>query len=313
MPAQPILLVGSVALDDVETPFGSVREAFGGSASYFALAAHFFAPLRLVAVVGTDFPPEHLGLLHAANVDTRGLEVAPGKCFRWGGRYGFDLNSRETLFTHLNVFEHFHPKVPVEYQDTPFVFLGNIHPSLQAEVLDQVRAPRLVALDTMNLWIETARDALVKVLRSVDLLILNDGEARQLADEANLVRAGRRLLELGPRHVVIKKGEHGSMMFSKDGVFVAAAVPLHEVLDPTGAGDSFAGGLVGYLAATGDLSDAGLRRGIAYGSVMASFTVQDFGVARLRSVQREEIAARCEELRLLTHIAPSDDFATASD
>jgi sugar/nucleoside kinase (ribokinase family) len=309
MKPAPILLVGSVALDDIQTPFGAVQEAFGGSASYFALAARFFAPVRLVAVVGTDFPAAHLQTLRDSNVDTRGLEVAEGSCFRWGGRYGRDLNSRETLFTHLNVFEQFHPKVPEEFRDTPFVFLGNIHPGLQAEVLRQVRSPRLVALDTMNLWITTARPALLEVLRSVHLLIVNDEEARQLAEDANLVRAARRLLELGPRVVVIKKGEHGSMMISEHGMFASAAVPLETVLDPTGAGDSFAGGLVGCLAASGDLTAAGLRRGIAYGSVLASFTVQDFGLERLRSVRRDEIAARWEELRLLTQIHPSDTAA----
>jgi len=301
MTAQPILLVGSVALDDIETPFGSVRDAYGGSATYFALAARFFAPLRLVAVVGTDFPAEHRALLHEAGVDTRGLEVAEGKCFRWGGKYDFDLNSRETLFTHLNVFEHFHPKVPAEYQDTPFVFLGNIHPELQSEVLEQVREPRLVALDTMNLWIETAREPLLRVLRSVDLLILNDGEARQLAGEPNLVRAGRRLLELGPRHVVIKKGEHGSMMFSESGPFVAAAVPLHEVLDPTGAGDSFAGGLMGYLAYAGDLSPRTIRTAMIMGSVMGSFAVEQFSVDGLRGLTPARIQERFDAMTELVH------------
>jgi sugar/nucleoside kinase (ribokinase family) len=309
--AQPILLVGSVALDDVETPFGAVRAAIGGSATYFALAARFFAPVRLVAVVGTDFPPAYRQLLEASRVDTRGLEVAPGRCFRWGGRYGADLNQRETVFTELNVFETFHPKVPREFRDSPFVFLGNIHPELQAEVLRQVPAPRLVALDTMNLWIETARAALVAVLRSVHLLVLNDAEARDLAGESNLVRAGRRLLELGPRIVVVKKGEHGATMFTRDGTFSAAAVPLQDVLDPTGAGDSFAGGLVGYLAAAGDLSDAGLRRAIAYGSVLASFTVEAFGVERLRDVRPADIVQRFGQLRHLTHFdaGGSDPFA----
>jgi sugar/nucleoside kinase (ribokinase family) len=300
----PILLVGSVALDDVHTPFGEVRGAFGGSASYFALAARFFAPVRLVAVVGTDFPAEHLALLRERDVDTRGLEVVAGNCFRWGGRYGEDLNTRETLFTHLNVFEHFHPKVPPEYHDSPYVFLGNIHPSLQAEVLRQVRAPRLVALDTMNLWIDTARTELLDVLQKVHLLVVNDQEVRQLAGEPDLVRAGRALLRLGPRTVVVKKGEHGAAMFSAAGEFAIPALPLDDVHDPTGAGDSFAGGLVGYLAATGETAGGALRRAIAYGSVLASFTVQDFGVARLRTVRDSEIEARFEQLRLLTHIEP---------
>ena len=301
MTVQSILVVGSVALDDVRTPFGAVHEAFGGSASYFALAARFFAPVRLVAVVGRDFPPEHLRLLGDRGVDTRGLEVADGLCFRWGGEYGFDLNNRKTLFTHLNVFEHFHPKVPVEFRGTPVVFLGNIHPALQAEVLAQVESPVLVALDTMNLWIETARETLLEVLRRVDLLIVNDAEARQLAAEPNLVRAGRSLLRLGPRIIVIKKGEHGATMFSEKGSFATPAVPLEDVFDPTGAGDSFAGGLVGYLAATGDFSEASLRRGIAFGTVLASFTVQDFGVRSLCSVHAAEITACYERLRHLAH------------
>jgi sugar/nucleoside kinase (ribokinase family) len=302
--AQPILLVGSVALDDVRTPFGAVQEAFGGSASYFALAARCFAPVRLVAIVGTDFPAAHLELLRERDIDTRGLEIVDGKCFRWGGRYGDDLNSRETLFTHLNVFEHFHPKVPPAYRDSPFVFLGNIHPSLQAEVLRQVQAPRLVALDTMNLWIETARQELLDVLRSVHLLVVNDQEARQLTENSNLVQAARRLLEFGPRMVVVKKGEHGAAYFSAEGEFAVPALPLDDVRDPTGAGDSFAGGLLGHLAASGEVSQAAMRRAMVYGSVLASFTVQDFGVAGLCGVSAEQIAARYEQLRLLTQIEP---------
>jgi sugar/nucleoside kinase (ribokinase family) len=312
MPAQPILLVGSVALDDVSTPFGEVHGAFGGSASYFALAARFFAPVRLVAVVGSDFPPEHRRLLEERQVDTRGLEVAAGPCFRWGGRYGDDLNTRETLFTHLNVFADFHPKVPAAFRDSPYVFLGNIHPALQAEVLAQVHSPRLVTLDTMNLWIDTALEELLQVLRQVDLAVVNDSEARQLTGERNLVRAGRRLLELGPRIVVVKKGEHGAALFSAGGEFATAAVPLEDVVDPTGAGDSFAGGLVGQLAATDDRSDAALRRAVAYGSVLASFTVQGFGVSRLAEVRAAEIAARYELLRGLTHLEPGGALLEAS-
>lgn len=301
MAASPILLVGSVALDELHTPAGSMRDAFGGSASYFSLAARFFAPVRLVAVVGSDFPPAHRALLEASGVDLRGLEVADGPCFRWGGKYGEDLNTRETLFTHLGVFEHFHPKVPDAYRDSEFVFLGNIHPSLQKEVLSQVRAPRLVALDTMNLWIETARAELLDVLRAVNLLIVNDSEARQLTGETNVVRAGRQLLEYGPHTVVIKKGEHGAAMFAAGGVFAVPAVPLDHVVDPTGAGDSFAGALLGALASQGDLTDGALRRAIACGSVLASFTVQAFGLQRLQTVTRSEIAGRFEELRHLTH------------
>ena len=308
MGSESILLVGSVALDEVHTPSGSVRDAFGGSASYFALAARFFAPVRLVAVVGDDFPPDHRALLETSGVDLAGLEVAAGPCFRWGGRYGQDLNHRETLFTHLGVFEHFHPKVPEAWRDSAFVFLGNIHPALQLEVLQQVRDPRLVALDTMNLWIETAREELLAVLRHVDLLVVNDGEARQLTGEANLVRAGRRLLELGPRCAVIKKGEHGAAFFAADGPFAVPAVPLEHVVDPTGAGDSFAGGLVGALAAHGGLDDGALRRAMALGSVLASFTVEDFGIRRLQSVCSDDIAARFDSLGQLTHFDAATPF-----
>lgn len=300
----PILVVGSVALDDVRTPFGSVHGAFGGSASYFSLAARFFAPVRLVAVVGNDLPPEHLALLRDSGIDTRGLEFADGPCFRWGGEYGYDMNSRTTLFTHLNVFEHFHPKVPDAYRDSRVVFLGNIHPTLQLEVLEQVDSPRLVALDTMNLWIEKAREDLLRVLQRVDVLIVNDAEARQLAEEPNLIRAGRKLRDLGPGSVVIKKGEHGAVLFSEDGYFAAAALPLEEVRDPTGAGDAFAGGLVGSLAATPDRTPAALRRGIVLGSVLASLTVQDFGLEGLRHIRPERIQQRYEELRQLAHFDP---------
>jgi len=306
--AESILLVGSVALDELHTPAGSVRDAFGGSASYFALAARFFAPVRLVAVVGHDFPAAHRDLLADSGVDLGGLEVADGPCFRWGGRYGHDLNHRETLFTNLGVFEHFHPKVPDAWRESAYVFLGNIHPALQMEVLDQVRSPRLVALDTMNLWIETARDALLAVLRRVDLLVVNDGEARQLTGESNLVRAGRRLLELGPRVAVVKKGEHGAALFGAAGAFAIPAVPLDHVVDPTGAGDSFAGGLVGSLAAAGSLEDGALRRAMALGSVLASFTVEDFGLHRLQTVEPRQISDRFTALGDLTQFDASAPF-----
>ena len=306
MPAHPILVVGSVALDDIRTPFGAVRETFGGSASHFALAARFFAPVRVVAVVGRDLPPQHLRMLEARGIDTRGVEVADGATFRWGGEYGYDLNARKTLFTHLNVFESFHPRIPPEFRRSPYVFLGNIHPALQAEVLGAVQEPALVAMDTMNLWIETARAELVEMLRRVHLLVLSDSEARELAGEPNLVRAGRRLLELGPRIVVIKKGEHGAMMLNGGSIFCSPAVPLEQVVDPTGAGDAFAGGLLGHLAATGDHSDDGLRRAIALGTVLASFTVQNFGVQGLVEITPADIEARYNELRLLTHFGVAE-------
>ena len=309
MAARPILVVGSIALDDIRTPFGSVHETFGGSAAYFALAARFFAPVRVVAVVGRDLPPEHLQLLAERGVDTTGVEVAEGATFRWGAEYGYDLNARTTLFTHLNVFEGFHPRIPPAFRNSPYVFLGNIHPLLQADVLRQVQSPALVALDSMNLWIETAPAELVSVLGSVHLLVLSDSEVRQMAGETNLVRAGRRLRALGPSTLVIKKGEHGAMMLTEDGTFCSPAVPLEQVLDPTGAGDAFAGGMIGHLASTGDHSDEGLRRAIAFGTVLASFAVQGFGVRGLLDITHAEIEARYDELRLLTHFGVAERLA----
>jgi len=305
---QPILVVGSVALDSIRTPFGEAQNAFGGSATYFSLAARYFSPVRLVAVVGGDFPAEHRDLLAERDIDIRGLEVADGATFRWGGVYGSDLNSRETLFTHLNVFEHFHPKVPQEFRSTPYVFLGNIHPTLQLEVLDQIEEPRLVALDTMNLWIETARADLERVLRSVDLFILNDSEARDLAGTANLVTAGKRLLQFGPHTVIIKKGEHGALMITEDAMFCTAAMPLEDVCDPTGAGDAFAGGVLGYLASRDATSPAAMRHAIAFGTVIASFVVQGFGIERIRNLQHHELDARFERLRHLTHFEPIESL-----
>lgn len=303
-----ILVVGSVALDDIRTPFGAVQGAFGGSATFFALAARYFAPVRMVAIVGDDLDRGHLEMLRQRGIDTSGVEVVRGRTFRWGGAYGFDLNVRETLFTRLNVFEGFHPHVPAAFRDSPFVFLGNIHPQLQAEVLQQVTKPRFVALDTMNLWIESARQALLDVLRAVDLFVVNDSEARELAGEANLVRAGRRLLGLGPRTVVIKKGEHGALMLRDGSMFASPAVPLEDVRDPTGAGDAFAGGVLGCLAALDAPEELALREAIAYGTVTASFAVQGFGIQGLCDVTRADIEARVRSLRLLTQFADTDSM-----
>jgi sugar/nucleoside kinase (ribokinase family) len=298
--SSPVLVVGSVALDDIHTPSGEVRAAEGASASYFALAARHFAPVRIVAVVGSDFPSEHRALMEACDIDTRGLEVAAGETFRWGGRYADDLNDRTTLFTHLNVFEGFHPNIPEALRNTPYVFLGNIHPALQAEVLRQVQKPRLVALDTMNLWIDTARSELLDVLPSVDVLVLNDGEARQLANDSNLLRAAQRLLGLGPATVVVKKGEHGAMMLTAKTTFCVPAMPLEKVQDPTGAGDAFAGGFLGHLARRGEHDEEDLRCAVGYGTVVASYTVEAFGVRGLYDVDAAGIEARFAELRNLT-------------
>lgn len=297
-----ILVVGSVALDSVRTPFGEVREALGGSATYASYAASFFSPVRMVAVVGEDFPQEHMDLLRRRGVQLEGVQRAPGRTFRWTGAYEYDLNEARTLVTELNVFEHFKPELPPAYRKSEYVFLANIHPELQLSVLDQVEKPRLVACDTMNLWIKTKPDALRKVLQRVDFLFLNDGEARQFTNCASLVRAGRLLQSWGPPCVVIKKGEHGALMFLKDAFFAAPAFPLEEVYDPTGAGDTFAGGFFGYVAKQeGDISESTLRKAVVYGSVMASFTVEKFSLERLLTLTSEQIQARVRMLKQLSH------------
>lgn len=297
--ASPVLVVGSVALDSVETPFGRADDVLGGSGMYFASSASHFAPVQVVGVVGDDYPIEQLAPLRERGVDLAGLEQTAGSSFRWRGRYRHDLNSAETLETHLGVFSHFAPKIPEQFRSAPFVFLANIDPRLQLQVLDQVESPRLVACDTMNFWIESRRPELVELLGRVDLITLNDGEARQLTEKSNLVQAARWILDHGPKHVIIKKGEHGAFMFTGDSVFFAPAYPLEQVFDPTGAGDSFAGGFIGHLASTNDLSDASMRRAVVVGSAMGSFAVEQFSNKRLLDVSREEIAERLEEFREL--------------
>jgi len=295
-----VLIVGSVALDTVITPFGKNEEALGGAATYFSCAASYFDTPRMVAVVGDDFPREHIQTFRHFNIDMEGLEVRKGKTFRWSGKYGYDLNERDTLSTHLNVFEHFHPKLPGSYRESEFVFLGNIHPSLQLEVLDQIESPKFVACDTMNLWIENEREALSELIGKVDSIVLNDSEARELAREPNLAKAARKIQDMGCPKVVIKKGEHGCLFFSPHSHFSAPAYPLDSVNDPTGAGDSFAGGFMGYLSQSGKLDELNIRRAIIYGSVMASFTVEEFGIDRLLSLSDEEISVRFREFREIT-------------
>lgn len=295
-----ILVVGSVAFDTIETPFGHGDEVLGGSATYFSTAASFFTGVRLVAVVGEDFPEAHRNFLGARNIDLTGLQVAPGETFRWKGRYGYDLNEAQTLETRLNVFEGFRPQLPESFRDADVVFLANIDPELQLEVLNQVRRPRIVACDTMNFWIAGKREALVNTLRHVDILVINEGETRQLANQPNLVRAARAILALGPRTLVVKRGEHGVLVFGEHSIFSIPAYPLEEVFDPTGAGDTFAGGFLGYLAATGNFSDAAIRKATVFGSVMASFTVEDFSLDRLRSVAWPEIEERFRRFQALT-------------
>jgi len=296
-----ILVVGSVALDSVATPFGRVREVLGGSATYFSIAASFFARVSLVAVVGEDFPPQYLSFLEAREIDLRGLRIVPGRTFRWRGEYGYDLNQARTLDTELNVFAQFSPRIPEEFRREKLVFLGNIDPDLQQEVLHQVEDPELVAADTMNYWIERKPESLQRMLKEVDLLIINDAEVRQLASEPNLLRASRRLLSWGPQALVVKRGEYGALLFTDSDCFAAPAYPLETVRDPTGAGDTFAGGLLGYLANTGDFSPASFRKGVIMGSVMASFNVEDFSLERLKSLTYSEIEARYREFKRLSH------------
>ncbi len=297
----PLLVVGSVALDSLETPFGRRDDVLGGSASYFSVCASFFGPTRMVAVVGEDFPEEHVRFFASRGVDLAGLTRVPGRTFRWKGRYEFDLNTAHTLDTQLNVFADFRPDLPAHYRDSEYVFLGNIDPDLQRAVLDQVRSPRFVACDTMNYWIQSKRESLLKTLKRVDLLFVNDAEARQLAGEHNVVNAARRILTFGPRSVVVKRGEYGALFFSGDEVFAASAYPLPAVFDPTGAGDSFAGGFMGYLARNRREDHATMRRAIVLGSVLASFTVEQFSLERLRTLSPEEIRARFTEARQLAH------------
>jgi sugar/nucleoside kinase (ribokinase family) len=298
----PILAVGSVAFDSVKTPFGEANRVVGGAATYFSIAASFFTDVRIVAVVGDDFGPNVETVFGGRSIDLAGLQRVRGETFRWRGEYGFDLNSRETIYTHLNVFEQFQPTIPPKYATSPFVFLGNIHPTLQGSVLDQVEQPTLVGADTMNYWIERTPDDLRAVLTRVDVLLINDSEARELARESNLVKAARAVQAMGPSTLVIKRGEHGVLMTRPGGGFFAApAMPLEEVFDPTGAGDTFAGGFLGYLASCERVDDGSLARAIIYGSAMASFAVEDFGVDRLLHLTREEVAERFSEFKKLTH------------
>jgi sugar/nucleoside kinase (ribokinase family) len=294
-----VLVVGSVALDSVETPFGKADEVLGGSANYFAVSASHQTQVQLVGVVGSDYPMEKLEPLKARGIDFAGLERAEGESFRWRGRYRHDLNSAETLETRLGVFSHFRPKIPAQFKSAKFVFLANIDPRLQIEVLAQVDKPTLVACDTMNFWIESRRADLLTLLGKVDLITLNDGEARQLTEQVNLVQAAKWILDRGPKTVLIKKGEHGAFMFTKNSVFYAPAYPLESVFDPTGAGDSFAGGFMGWLARTGDLSEANMRKAVVVGSAMGSFVVEGFSMTRLLEITRKDIDARVADFHRL--------------
>ena len=296
-----ILVVGSVAYDTVETPFGRAEKVLGGSASFFSVAASFFAPVNLVAVVGDDFSDQAMSAFAGRPVDLEGLERTAGKTFHWQGKYSYDLNSRETVCTDLNVFEFFKPRIPERYRRSEHVFLGNIDPVLQRQVLEQVERPRLVACDTMNFWISGKPDEVRRTLAAVDILLINDAEARQLSGEWNVVKAARAIRAMGPHTLVVKKGEHGVLMFSEEGSFAAPAYPLEEVFDPTGAGDTFAGGFLGYLAGSPKIDEAALRRAVIMGSTLASFCVEAFSLDRLLTLTRPEIDARYRLFKRLTH------------
>jgi sugar/nucleoside kinase (ribokinase family) len=296
-----LLVVGSVAFDALESPYGKVDRVLGGAATYFAVAASFFAHVSIVAIVGDDFTEWDAAIFRGRHIDTEGLEHAPGKTFFWAGRYSENLNERVTLATELNVFADFSPRLPEKYRNSKYVFLANIAPDLQRSVLHQVKGkPKLAALDTMNYWIERSNAELRETLRHVDILMINDAETRELSNEYNLLRAAKHIFKMGPSTLVVKRGEHGAMMVDKNGVFCVPAFPLEEPHDPTGAGDSFAGGFMGYLAGAGQKSDAALRRAMVYGSVLGSFAVERFGLERLSALKRSEIHARARHFAKLT-------------
>jgi len=296
-----VLVVGSIALDTVKTPMAEHADLLGGSASYAALGASFFSPVNLVGVVGDDFPKEHVELFRDRRIDLDGLQTVPGKTFRWSGEYMWDLNTRETRSVELNVFEHFTPTLPGGYSETPVFLLANIGPNLQNHVLDQAAKPKFIIADTMDLWINIALDELLRLLKRVDMLILNDGEARQLTKETSLIKAAAKIRGFGPKYVVIKKGEHGALLFGDGKFFSCGAYPLEDIHDPTGAGDTFAGGLAGWLAAQNGqaINFDALRKAVVYGSILASFNVEAFSLERLRTLTQNDIAGRYEDFRLM--------------
>jgi sugar/nucleoside kinase (ribokinase family) len=297
-----ITVVGTVAFDAIQTPFGKVDRCIGGSATYFAVAASFFSPVNLVSVIGDDFTDKDAAIFDGRNIDLEGLKRIPGaKSFFWSGEYGFDLNVAKTRETQLNVLEQFNPKLNERQRTAEVLFLANAQPDLQMDVLKQCKRPRVVALDTMNYWITSAKESLTRIFREVDLIIINEAEVRQYTQEANLVKGARQILDLGGNTLVIKRGEYGVLMITKDAIFAAPAYPLENVFDPTGAGDTFAGGFLGYLASRSEVHDKELRRSIIFGSVLASFTVEKFSLDRLREITLNDILERYEDFRALTH------------
>ncbi|MFV0337707.1 MAG: PfkB family carbohydrate kinase [Chthoniobacterales bacterium] len=298
-----VLIVGSVALDDIATPAEAHKNLLGGSASYAAISASYFSPVQFVGIVGKDFPEEHLAFIKSRNIDLEGLQIADGETFRWSGKYHDDMNSRETLSVALNVFETFSPNLPTSYQDAGTILLANISPELQHHVLDQIKNPGFVIADTMDLWIDIAKDSLIGLLARIDILILNDGEARQLTGEPNLMLAGKKIQSMGPKYVAIKKGEHGCLLFGENEIFSCPAFPLEEMLDPTGAGDTFAGGLAGHLAESvqvgKEVNFEDLKKGVVYGSVLASFNVERFSLERMKSLELSEVQTRLQKLKAI--------------
>ena len=307
MSQESVLVVGSIAFDDLEMPQGTFEGVLGGAATYSALAASVLAPVRVVGVVGDDFPGQHIELLQSRGIDTAGIERVSGKTFRWRGRYSKDLNSRTTLDTQLNVFADFRPKIPASYRSSPYVLLGNIHPALQLDVVNQIERPRLVAADTMNFWISGEPKVLGELLKKVDLLIINDEEARELTGIQNLTKAAADIRKRGPKELIVKRGEHGALLFDAHGTFFVPAYPLEEVNDPTGAGDSFAGGLLGYLAKVGGpgASPHAMRRAMFYAAAMGSFCVEAIGPKRIQELTRAQLDVRLESFRALVDFGGS--------
>jgi sugar/nucleoside kinase (ribokinase family) len=307
-----VLVVGSIGIDSIKTQLEERRDVLGGAASYASIGASFFAPVKLVGIVGSDFPQEYIDLFKSRGIALDGLQIADGQTFRWSGEYEWDMNRRKTLSLALNVFEKFTPRLPETYKKIPIILLGNISPVLQNHVLDQVEDPRFVVADTMDLWIATTRPELLNLLKRVDLLVLNDSEARQLTEETSLIKAGRNILRLGPRYVAIKKGEHGCLLLSQDRFFSCGAFPLEDIHDPTGAGDTFAGGFAGYLASLkkGSFEFDDLKKAVVYGSLMASFCVESFSLDRIKTLSRKEIDERYELFRLMSHFELLESVVT---